>query len=478
MNFSRAVISTVSAVAFWCAAAPAVAQRITGAVLDARSRTPVVGALVTLTRDSQSSPHRVLTDKSGRFSIPSFPGINQIAVDHIGYKAAERRVAATLDRAEYIVLELEAAPVQLAELVAESPRHCGTVRDVQAARLWYFARSALGAAVVGRPTRFQITRYTRELDPESLRVLKDSTESLIVASRHGFQSASADSLMQFGFVQNGPAGFYAFAPDPAILLSEPFVESHCFRIRREKTNSSLVGLHFFPRKGAHNSGIEGTLWLSESSGILAHIEFAYTELASEFGRERAGGRIEFDQASDGTWIIPRWHMRVPRVQTVPRSSLNRNIHAGRARRRIDRVFEFGGEIVASIDPLTTAGQQPVVSQYCTESVLAEASQLWGRPAQQLGVVTGTIRTRSGQAKLTVSVRVEVRISESIGGELIENVVALTAQSNTEGMYSFCGLPVEQTISISAEGGETQAIKTLIPNSGTRVKHIDIQVEDS
>jgi hypothetical protein len=65
---------------------------------------------------------------------------------------------------------------------------------------------------------------------------------------------------------------------PAVLLSDGFVSTHCFRVERHPAKAGMVGLAFEPnRRRVHDHDVAGVLWLPESVSAWPWIEFRYTK---------------------------------------------------------------------------------------------------------------------------------------------------------------------------------------------------------
>ena len=73
-----------------------------------------------------------------------------------------------------------------------------------------------------------------------------------------FESLPADSLVHYGFVQSDGRDQMYYAPDAGVLLSDPFLDTHCFRLASGR--EGLVGLAFSnsPSAMAPWGGSKGT----------------------------------------------------------------------------------------------------------------------------------------------------------------------------------------------------------------------------
>jgi hypothetical protein len=65
-----------------------------------------------------------------------------------------------------------------------------------------------------------------------------------------------------------------YAPDEQVLLSDRFVEEHCFQVARgEGSSEGLFGLQFSPAKRRNVNDIAGTLWVDSASAELRYLDF-------------------------------------------------------------------------------------------------------------------------------------------------------------------------------------------------------------
>ncbi|CAN5331760.1 hypothetical protein BH20GEM2_BH20GEM2_18930 [soil metagenome] len=190
-----------------------------------------------------------------------------------------------------------------------------------------------------------------------------------------FASLPAAELAAGGYVQAGPEGTYYYAPDADVLLSDTFLDGHCFRVERgEGTERGLIGLAFEPveprgQPARGRTEIEGVLWLDRASAELRSLEYRYRDVPHDVPTDRLGGRVEFDRLPDGSWIVRRWWVRMPIVET--RRDRFRKPDGGAVQERERSVLtglkEEGGEVVearlaegsgGSIAPVAAAARAP------------------------------------------------------------------------------------------------------------------------
>ncbi|MGQ0562884.1 MAG: carboxypeptidase regulatory-like domain-containing protein, partial [Gemmatimonadota bacterium] len=130
-----------------------------------------------------------------------------------------------------------------------------------------------------------------------------------------YAAVDADTLAAAGFVRAARADSVAFfGPDAEVLLSDAFLNTHCFiAVSGRDEARGLVGLSFRPIPGRKLADIAGTLWIEPRTSELRYIEFHYVGLPRALSVARAGGRTDFRRLSNGLWIVDRWYIRTPLV---------------------------------------------------------------------------------------------------------------------------------------------------------------------
>ncbi|MGI9189756.1 MAG: carboxypeptidase regulatory-like domain-containing protein [Longimicrobiaceae bacterium] len=317
----RAVNMAVAAAAFACAL-PLAAQTVRGELVQAASGQPIAGAFVVLLDEAGRRTSETLSDPSGRFELRApTAGVYTLRAERIGNATAVSpplRLAAgqTLDHR----LPVRDAPVALEGLRVEGKRRCVTNPEAGAATaaLWTEARKALDVAAWeqrrGR-LRYTVTLHERELDSRAREVRSEQVRSKTELATLPFASLPAEKLSAGGYVQTEPEGTFYYAPDAEVLLSEAFLDEHCFRaVSGSDDQKGLLGLAFEPVAGRRQPEIEGVLWLDPVSAELRFLDYRYRDVPQEVPTDRLGGRVEFDRLPNGTWIVRRWWIRMPIVE--------------------------------------------------------------------------------------------------------------------------------------------------------------------
>src|SRR5437762_775316 len=238
----------LSCAALTCAGA-ASAQTINGTVVAKSDGGAVPGAIVALLDSSGHALATKLADDSGRFVLTaSRAGSYAVRVERVGFRSLTTsprlvRQDETIDIPVTIVSE----GVSLRAIRVSADRRC-VVRPKEGlatAQLWEEARKALIAtqltqlAQAGKharrdPHRFSVRlrKFTRDLEPNSLEPLHDEKYELEGEVITPFVSVDPEQLARDGYMAGDiERGSTFFAPDADILLSDRFLDTHCFRLQ-------------------------------------------------------------------------------------------------------------------------------------------------------------------------------------------------------------------------------------------------------
>ena len=300
-------------------AAPLGAQTVLVRVTGAEASQPLNGALVQLIAAGRSTSTRLTNEQGRAMFLGVTEGVYRVRVEMIGRTSAE--ADAHVDGAGPVSIELTLATTAIAleglEVAAGERCRVRPGEGLVVAQVWDEARKALeAAAYVQREElyRFETVTYERDLELETMRIGREET------SRGGgrstpFASAPAGSLVSEGFVQSTPNGDVYQAPDAAVLLSDAFLDSHCFRVILGSGDAEgLVGLRFEPVQANREIvDISGALWLDLEQWQVKWLEYAYEGLPPDLRSGDIGGHVEFQRMPTGAWIVAEWWIRMPRV---------------------------------------------------------------------------------------------------------------------------------------------------------------------
>lgn len=304
---------------------PATAQSVTGTVVERGTGRPIMGALVRLQEEGAGSTAPVLTGADGRYVIDApRPGVYRLLVQRIGY-ADTRTEALTLESggrvARVVVVGTEA--VELSGLVVEGTgRRCGLDAGDGGATavLWAEIRKALDAAswTSREGSLFlRLVDLRRERNPRSLAVVEEDRTPRNALGGNSVRSLPADELAANGYVMTREDAVDYYAPDAEALLSDAFLEGHCFSVvPAADARPGRIGLAFEPVDPEGRPDVAGTVWIVAATGRLDAIEFSYTGLEHDTGDDFAGGRVGYAELPDGRWLVRDWHIRAPELRAT------------------------------------------------------------------------------------------------------------------------------------------------------------------
>jgi hypothetical protein len=310
------------AAALLLAAAPLMAQRVSGVVRDSASGRGLPGAVVILTSARDETLARTLSDADGRYSLPLAPSAARLRVLRLGYRPRVRELPAA-GTAGNLTLDVALFPVPTllsAVSVIEQPS-CPRTDDGQAAMsLWEQSRAALLASVVAReakPALVTNLTYERALRPNDSLVVYQRVRSRSGQSSRSFVAPRApEEMNRTGYIETGAAGLRFDIPDADVLLDDSFAATHCFHVSRDDNEHvGEVGLSFEPAPHRDQLvDVRGVLWLDPNAPALRSLEFRYTHLDPAAIDAGAGGTIHFKTMSNGVVAISDWMVMLPALE--------------------------------------------------------------------------------------------------------------------------------------------------------------------
>ena len=366
MNRER--LFTLIAAALFFVPPSAAAQTVLVRVLDDDTSQPVFGALAFVEGEGGVVVKSALTDERGRALLLGLdPGDYRVRVEMIG-KAMGRTPSFSLAAEETVAHELRlmSSAIVLEGISVEAESGRCSVRPEQGmiiSDVWEEARKALSAAAFTDDQevyRYQTLSYVREIDRETRIVRSEQSDRSTRYRRTPFSSRPAEDLLENGFVQSDDQGDVYYAPDAAVLLSDPFLDTHCFRLAQgEDEAEGLIGLAFEPTGGRGRvPDIAGTLWIDPSSSELRWLDYRYQNLNAVLSAPEVGGRVDFRRMPNGTWIVPEWWIRMPMVGYVRDGSGRRQpfLEAFRVTgAQVTQVQEAGGRTLVEAESGTVQG---------------------------------------------------------------------------------------------------------------------------
>jgi hypothetical protein len=293
------------------------AQTVRGVIVD-RSEAPVAGVVVTLLDSASNVAGRALSNERGEYGIrASAAGSYRLRTQRIGFRPVTSPAVILSAGADVTRrLALSDVPVSLAavRVVANSACHMAADSATATFAAWEQIRTALTAAQLTANARAIVTTtvaYERLLDRDFKHVRQQRASVNTELVTKPWRELPTDSLHAAGYVAAGADDSTTYyAPGLDALLSNVFVEDHCFRLTAADDTSRL-GIAFEPTRVRRRvPEIAGTLWLDRASAELRDMDFHYVNVPRVQG-DRAGGMIEFVRLRDGTWTISRWNVAMP-----------------------------------------------------------------------------------------------------------------------------------------------------------------------
>lgn len=343
------------------------AQRVTGQVTEAGTGEPVSAALVELLDPGSMQVGAVLTDPEGRYTVRAgAPGRYTVRVRRLGF-ATTSLAPIAVTGTHRLDVQLETRAVRLEGVVATARAVCADGPGVGAdtEQLWDLVVDALDVARLAQSLdsyRFEMLLYARDRTLDGRHVLADAAQRAYESG--AFVAMPLETLEDQGYVEPHRGGLLSwFMPDPAVLVSDHFLGTHCFRVV-DSDDPGLVGLGFDPtpqrmaeRPDARNDQYEelfgegvvevrGVLWVERATGALSHMEYDYAGVRDDDVDAVAGGSARFEQLSGGLFIVRQWLMRMP----------NLRVEDGRLVAESRR--ESGGYVVQAFDDAVDGARSP------------------------------------------------------------------------------------------------------------------------
>ncbi len=380
------------------------AQIVRGRVTESGSGSAVGGVLVSLI-DPRTRAQSVstLSDPQGRYALRApVAGTYQVEAKRIGVRRfVSRSIELALGETQLLDITVQGLAYTLPEVVVSGLTTCsGATADApRIGALWEEARTALSATRISlreRLFRGTVSRYIRELDPKTRRVLKEEGRQIEGVMDKPFRAVDADSLSTRGYVTVDERNEKTyFAPDADVLLSDAFVSDHCFRLAGpSRQRRGLMGLSFAPAPGRRLSDIEGTMWLDGRTFELKLVEFKFVNTGDLPDDTFADGEVHFEKLTNGAWVVRRWFIRIPhggRASTpVTVSGATPNIFV----RRIGYVLrEEGGNVTTEtmLDQTKRSALNGIVTDSLGGPLGGAVVQLSGTPYKSITDARGVYR---------------------------------------------------------------------------------------
>lgn len=349
------------------------AQTVRGVVVDAGER-PVPGVVVLLVDSVSQVAARALSDQRGEYRVTApRAGTYRVRTLRIGYRpvlSAPLVLAAGGDVTRRLVLT--GLPIALDTIRVVDRGVCRAFTDSGAATyaVWEQIRTALTAAQLTAAAR---TIAATTVGFERIVGARPGVNEGTVLQRSAvihtgyvtqpWRAVGSDTLRRLGYViTDRDNSIVYFAPDIDVLLSNMFVEDHCFRLVRDRRHADQIGIAFEPVPDRRRiPEIRGTVWVDRASSELRALEFRYANVSPD-QEDRAGGAVDFVRMRDGTWAISRWDIHMPMLEQI--------VLPGRLpETRVGRMQTTGGELALArrADDTLFTGRRLVLSGTVVDS---------------------------------------------------------------------------------------------------------------
>ena len=337
------------ALAACVAAAPLHAQAVRGHVVEAESGAAVPSALVSLLDAEGRQRAATVSDPHGGYHLTApRAGEYRLRIERIGYATTVSQPLALEDGATVehrLHTRTQRVTLPVVTTTGRQRRCAARPENVlQAARVWEEARKALSIHLLTeRDGRYRFTSRVsiRHLSLNA-RAEFSREDSTVESVGMPFTSLSARSLLRGGYVQEQGDTAWFHGVDAAAILSDEFLDHHCFGLRDGGTEQpGMVGLTFVPLAGRVAPDVQGVLWLDRATAELRLVEYGYTGLRYRGKVARLGGRLEFHRLPAGEFILRRWWVRAPLLR--PDKSPSWSPLSERA--RVAGLVQRGGDVL-------------------------------------------------------------------------------------------------------------------------------------
>jgi hypothetical protein len=301
-------------------------QTIRGRVLD-QGRSPLIGALVEL-RDLAGHPlQTTLTSPSGVFQlVVPLPGRYFYRVAAIGFQPRALAGVNVPDTGIVVGdIVLDRMVVRLPDLVAAGRgRYCGKsgLADDVFSRLLESAHTALQiiqTTIETGQVRFQVAVVNTRTVYGAINNFEIADTTVQPLTKWPVESIDPDTLRVVGFSRdlepdNENTRWY-YGPDPRVLFSDWFLDSHCFTLDKPDRRRATDTLHlrFAPARKSVLVDVGGELVLDAHDLALLQFSFEMKNLPKWMPEDAAGGDMQFTRLSSGLWITKNWAMWAPRA---------------------------------------------------------------------------------------------------------------------------------------------------------------------
>lgn len=278
---------------------------------------PLRGALIAILGDDGRVLAEGVSNASGISALNASPGNYRVRVRRIGFLPF---VSAPLSMSpsQVVNVVVDTQPVVLHAILITAKATCSDVGSQPDAigSVWAEIEKALRMSqlTLADISPLGWSRTYRKRVSGGGAVLQNDSNLVLLRNTKPFGSPDPEVLATRGYVQGGEIqGWEYYGPDEAVLLSESFRQTHCFRLERDSERPGQIGIAFAPIPRRKLADITGTFWVDDSSSTLTEVTFRYTN-AGLLSRFRAGGFTRFKRLDSGGLLVSEWEISAPSLE--------------------------------------------------------------------------------------------------------------------------------------------------------------------
>lgn len=296
------------------------AQTVTGTIVDRGTAAPLPGTVVLLLDSLGGTRSRGMTDQGGVFRVTApGPGSYRLRTLRLGFvPGASERFQLHAGQTYRHDLAVASIPFSLDTVRVVADNSCRLRGDSAAVTyaVWDQARTVLNLIRLSEnqsAVTMRVLAYNQTTSPDALSRTSHNATLQESATLRPWLSAPIEQLSRAGYTRTDPDGSTTFfAPDIDVLLSDEFLDEHCFRIASRTDDE--VSLHFEPKPSRRSlAEVEGEVVLHRATAGLRRLVLRYVNIPSEL-RAHAKAEMEFARMRNDRWFISRWKIRMPLLE--------------------------------------------------------------------------------------------------------------------------------------------------------------------
>ena len=297
----------------------AVAQGVHGSITDRTSGQSIAGVLIQVFDSSGVRRGAALTDSAGRYLVPLIRGAWALRFERVGYEPVRRQITINDNLWQDVALTLVPRALAIQKLEVTTKPRCGDPGQSPGAlhELWTEVKKGLEAvdwAIKNDRRNVHLTEVrTIDLSSDlSPRYSTATTAQVRARSVVPFDVIAPESAAVHGFARIYRDSSVWYGPDAGVLLSQAFLDTHCFSIVRLKNR---LGLGFRPVTDPLSTiDIRGVVWLDSTATNLQSTDFSYSSRDMRMPVDSAKGHVAFALNRRGELTVKNWELRIPHLR--------------------------------------------------------------------------------------------------------------------------------------------------------------------